>query len=71
LLRIEAQLASLLITVRHNPDITTVSAERVASFTEVEPALAEVRSFLERFAEVSRGRGSKPAQEGDQARPPG
>lgn len=49
LVRIEAQMAGLLITVRHNPDISSFSAERLSSFSEVDPALAEVRRFLERF----------------------
>lgn len=67
LLRIEAQLATVLITVRQNPDITTFSAERLTSFSELEPAIAEVRNFLQKFTAGSPG----DAAATDVARPPG
>jgi hypothetical protein len=44
-----------LITVRQKPDIEEFSGESVTWFSDVEPALAEVRRFLERFTTLSSG----------------
>jgi hypothetical protein len=49
LLRIEAHRGTFLITVRQNPDITTFSAEQTVPFSQVEPAITEVREFLNRL----------------------
>ena len=49
LIRVEAQRASLLITVRRNPDISRLSSESEATFSDTEAALAAVRGFLEQF----------------------
>jgi hypothetical protein len=50
LIRIEAQGAAFLITVRRNPDIDRRSGEVVTAFSEVELALLTVRGFLEQFS---------------------
>jgi hypothetical protein len=52
---VEAQIETFLITVRQNPDIEEYSAESVASFSAVEPALAQVRGFLEGLMTPPRG----------------
>jgi hypothetical protein len=49
LLRIEVHSATFLISIRQNLDISTFSGEVYHSFSEVEQAIAEVRSFLDRF----------------------
>jgi hypothetical protein len=54
LVRVEEHGESFLITVRQNPDIGGVSGEVVTPFSEVEPALATVRSFIERFIHASK-----------------
>jgi hypothetical protein len=46
---VEAQAGTFLITVRQNPDVEVFSGESVTLFSEVEPVLAAVRDFLERF----------------------
>jgi hypothetical protein len=48
-IRVEAQEASFLITVRRNSDIGGRSVEAKTTYSQVEPALAQVRRFLERF----------------------
>jgi hypothetical protein len=53
--RVEAQAGAFLITVRQKPDIEECSGEAVAFFSEVEPTLAAVRSFLERFMTLPSG----------------
>jgi hypothetical protein len=49
LIKVEAQSASYLITVRRNPDVGGHSADTVTSFSEAEFALEEVRKFLRQF----------------------
>jgi hypothetical protein len=49
LVRIEAQDTCFLITVRRVPDIGRPADDIVDHFSEVEPTLIAVRSFLERF----------------------
>jgi hypothetical protein len=53
LVRIEAQAATFLITVRQNLDIRSVSGESVTSYSQVEHALEAVRRFLEQFTASS------------------
>lgn len=52
LIRIEAQSASFLITVRRNPDVGGHYADLVTPFSEAEPALEAVKEFLQQFMEV-------------------
>ncbi len=52
LIRIEAQGASYLITVRRNRDVGGRSADAITSFSETERALEAVRTFLRQFTEV-------------------
>ena len=49
LVRIEAQAASVLITVIQNPDIESRHTEVTSSFSEVDRAVDAVREFLVRF----------------------
>jgi hypothetical protein len=49
LIRVETQGQTLLITVRQNPDIRSLSKETVTRYSDVALAVQAVRSFFEQF----------------------